>query len=144
MTTDSEPAVEPMADAPAEIDPELAALIARGQDVLSHAWMVRTFIKHSEETEDFPELMIAARVVFDLSLALGARTEDPPAYFKMLRKKIGKLRKAADSFAADAPLASTHTNFEQAVQSLYVCVGDFESLLERGRARLKELEPAAD
>ena len=99
------------------------------QKVMAHAWMVRTFVKHSEEVEDFPELMGIVRSVFDTSRALETRVDDPAAFAKMLRKKIGKLAKAADQFRIDAPLASTHTNFQQAVISIDVCVEQLRELL---------------
>ena len=47
----------------------------------------------------------------------------------MLRKKIGRLRKATDQFALDAPEASLHTNFEQAVISMKGCTQALEALL---------------
>ena len=94
--------------------------------------MVRTFVKHSEEVEEFPELMGIVRAVFDTSRALETRADDPPAYLKMLRKKIGKLRQAAEQFRRDAPLASTHTNFQQAVVSMDACIEELESLLDAG------------
>lgn len=109
---------------------DLPALLERSQRVMSHAWMVRTFVKHSEEAEDFPELMQMVRTVFDTARALETRLDDPIAYFKMLRKKIGKLRVAADQFRIDAAEASTHTNFEQAVLSLDTCVADLTELLD--------------
>lgn len=96
---------------------------------MSHAWMVRTFVKHSEEVEDFPELMQMVRTVFDTARALETRLDDPPGYLKMLRKKLGKLRAAADRFRTDAANASTHTNFEQASLSLDTCVADLAELL---------------
>jgi len=104
--------------------------VDRSQIILSHAWMVRTFIKHSDEAEDFPELMHIARAVFDASRALETRVDDPDAYPKMLRKKISKLRKATDQFAMEAPEASSHTNFEQAVISMKACTKELEELLE--------------
>ena len=97
---------------------------------MAHAWMVRTFVKHSPEVEDFPELMELVRTVFDTARALETKVSDPPGYLKMLRKKIGKLRQAADQFRTDAPLASTHTNFQQAVVSMDACVGELQSLLD--------------
>jgi hypothetical protein len=103
--------------------------VARCQDVLSHAWMVRTFVKHSTEVEDFPELMEIVRTVFDTSRALETKVDDPPGYLHMLRKKIGKLRQAAAKFREDAPKASDHTNFKQAMQSIDVCVRDLEQVL---------------
>ena len=35
------------------------------QQKMAHAWMVRTFIKHCDEVEDYPELMGIVRAVFD-------------------------------------------------------------------------------
>src|SRR5262249_31480118 len=74
-------------------------------------------------------LMGIVRNVFDLSRALETRVADPPAYLHMLKKKIGKLRKAAEKFRHDAPLASTHTNFQQAVLSMDACVASFDEIL---------------
>src|SRR6266550_1522743 len=102
--------------------------VARCQTIMAHAWMVRTFVKHSPETEDFPELMEIVRTVFDLSRALESRLSDPAAYLHMLRKKIGKLRKAAAKFRDDAPRASGHTNFQQAVLSIDACIAELEAI----------------
>lgn len=110
-------------------------IVARCQQVMAHAWMVRTFVKHSDEVEEFPELMGLVRTVFDTSRALETKRNDPPAYLHMLRKKIGKLRKAAEQFRGDAPLASSHTNFQQAVVSMDAAVEQLQELLElAGRA----------
>ncbi len=103
--------------------------VARCQTIMAHAWMVRTFVKHSPEVEDFPELMEIVRTVFDLSRALETRVDDPAGYLHMLKKKIGKLRQAAGKFRQDAPLASTHTNFQQAVLSMDACVVALEEIL---------------
>jgi hypothetical protein len=105
-------------------------IVARCQRILAHAWMVRTFVKHSEEVEDFPELMGVVRAIFDMSRALESRVENPAAYVKMLAKKIGKLRRAAEPFRVDAEMASTHTNFQQAVVSLDCCVDELAALIE--------------
>jgi len=114
-------------------------LVERCQQVMAHAWMVRTFVKHSDEVEEFPELMGIVRTVFDVSRALETRIDDPPAYLRMLRKKIGKLRAAADRFRSDAPEASSHTNFQQAVISIDTCVADLTALLTAA-----ELSPMRD
>lgn len=108
--------------------------VARCEKVMAHAWMVRTFIKHSSEVEDFPELMGIVRSVFDTSRALETRVSDPAAYLHMLRKKIGKLRLAANEFRTDAPLASTHTNFQQAVISIDACVEELDEILRSSAA----------
>jgi hypothetical protein len=111
-----------------------AQLVKRAQQVMAHAWMVRTFIKHSEEVEEFPELMGIVRGVFDTACALETRIDDPAGYFKMLAKKIGKVRKAAEQFAIDAPQASAHTNFQQAVISMNACVAELEQLLQQSQS----------
>lgn len=113
-------------------------VVDRCDTVMSHAWMVRTFIKHSEEVEDFPELMGIVRGVFDTSRALETRVDDPAGYLKMLRKKLGKLRKAAEQFREDAARASTHMNFQQAVQSMDACVDELTALLEQGEALIQQ------
>ncbi|MCY2965605.1 MAG: hypothetical protein NT069_18565 [Planctomycetota bacterium] len=105
--------------------------VARCQRIMAHAWMVRTFVKHSPEVEEFPELMEIVRSVFDLSRALETRVDDPPGYFKMLHKKLAGLKAASAQFAKDAPLASGHTNFQQAVISIAACVDALGELLAR-------------
>lgn len=116
---------------PAGVGPALSAGVARCQAILAHAWMVRTFVKHSPEAEEFPELLELPRAVFDLSRALETRVEDPAGYFKMLDKKLAGLKRASQQFAQDAPLASVHTNFQQAVISIATCVTDLSELLAR-------------
>ena len=107
-----------------------ADAVIRCEKIMAHAWMVRTFIKHSPEVEDFPELMGIVRAVFDTARALETRVQDSPGYLHMLRKKIGKLRSATAEFRTDAPQASTHTNFQQAVISMDTCVQELEAVLQ--------------
>ena len=95
----------------------LTSLVERSQKVMAHAWMVRTFVKHSDEVEDFPELNEMARTIFDVFRAVETQVSDPAGYFRTVRKKVGKLRSAADEFEKNAWHASTHTNFQQAVVS---------------------------
>ncbi len=111
----------------------LADVVQRCDDLMSHAWMVRTFVKHSEEVEDYPELMEIVRTVFDASRALETRVADPAAYLKMLWKKISKLRAATNQFAVDAPRISMHTNFAMAVRSMQICMNQLEELLQLGQ-----------
>ena len=122
---------------------DLSDIIHRCDEVLAHAWMVRTFIKHGEEIDDYPELMGIVRSVFDISRALETRLGDPVGYVRMLNKKVGKLRKAAELFAVDALKASTHTNFQQAVKSMNVCVRELLALSARGQELLAVLPPTA-
>lgn len=119
-------------------DLTLEQIVERCEKVMAHAWMVRTFIKHCEEAEEFPELMGIVRGVFDASRALETRADDPVGFLKMLSKKIGKLRKAAGQFRIDAAEASTHMNFQQAVVSMDVCVDDLQELLDAGLATLQK------
>ena len=122
----------------------LADIVRHCDEVLAHAWMVRTFIKHCEEVDDYPELMEIVRSVFDISRALETRVNDPVAYLRMLQKKLGKLRLAAEKFQVDAQRVSTHTNFQQAVKSILVCVRELELLSSRGQELLAALrEPAS-
>lgn len=122
-------------------------LVQKCQEQLAHAWMVRTFVKHSEEAEDFPEIMVIARAVFDASMALESRVDAPEAYFKMLGKKAGKLRRAVQEFAEEAPKASTHTNFHQAVVSVSVAVDRLLELLaewKAANAKHRDLAPTEE
>ena len=112
--------------------PTPTELVTRSQIVLAHAWMVRTFVKHSTEVEDFPELMGIVRAVFDLSRAVEPRVGEPVEYFKMLDKKLPELHRAVEKFAVDAPLASTHTNFAQAVISIRASTEELAGLLVEG------------
>jgi len=114
-------------------DNPLTGLARDFQQKMAHAWMVRTFIKHSDEVDDFPELMGIVRAVFDMSRAIENKIEDPAIYFKFAGKKIGKLRKAVTQFRDDAWRASTHTNFQQAVMSVERATDDMEALLEQVR-----------
>lgn len=123
--------------------PSITDIVCRCDEVLAHAWMVRTFIKHCEEIEDYTELMGIVRAVFDISRALETRLSDPVGYLKMLNKKLSKLRQAVEQFAIDALKASTHTNFQQAVKSMNVCLRELQTLSAQGQKLLAILPPAA-
>jgi hypothetical protein len=119
-------------------------IVARCEQVMAHAWMVRTFVKHSDEAEEFPELMNLARTVFDTARALETRLDDPAGYLRMLRKKIGKLGRAADAFRVEAPEASGHMNFRQAVISMDACVAQLRELLTAGEAAVARQTPPGE
>ena len=111
----------------------LQEIVTRCDEIMSHAWMVRTFVKHSEEVEDYPELdglMGMARTIFDACRALETQVNDPSRYLHMLRKKIGRLKKATVEFERDAKQVSVHTNFMMAIRSTQICVRELEELLE--------------
>lgn len=111
-------------------------IIDRCERVMAHAWMVRTFLKHCEESEEFPELMNMARTIFDVSRALETRLDDPKGYFRMLRKKLGKFGRAVEQFRVDVEVASEHMNFHQAVVSIDSCVRELREWADRGDAAL--------
>ena len=107
--------------------------VRRCQQTLAHAWMIRTFIKHCEESEEAPELMEMARAVFDICRAVEPFVEAPDDYLRTVRKKLSKLKAATVQFTHDAPLVSAHTNFQQAVISMQaVCESLGELASERG------------
>lgn len=99
--------------------------------LLSHVWMVRTFIKHSEESEEDEEAYEVVRDLYDSCLAVGPALAagDAAEYLKIVRKKIGKLRGAAARFAELQPQLSAHTNFKMAVVSLQTALADIEHTL---------------
>lgn len=66
---------------------DLKELVDRCQKTMAHAWMVRTFVKHSDEVEDYPEINEMARTIFDTFRALETQVDDPASYFKVVRKK---------------------------------------------------------
>lgn len=119
---------------PASLTPK--AVVARCNRVMAHAWMVRTFVKHSEEAEEYPDLYLLARTVFDMARALETRLDDPAGYLRMLRKKLGRLGRATEAFRAEVAQASEHTNWKMAVASIEGCVADLRELLAAGEAAL--------
>ncbi len=142
-------APEPAASTP--VSPEIAAtpadltrlnaLVRRSQNVLAHGWMIRTFIKHCDEVEDFPELNDMARTIFDVFRAVETQVDDPRAYFRTIRKKIGQLEKAAEKFRTDAWHASTHTNFQQCAIAAVFLGQQLRELLEEAERLIPRPPP---
>ena len=104
--------------------------------LLSHVWMVRTFLKHSEEAEDDEELAEVHRTLYDYMLALGGplKAGNATAYLKQAKKKLSKLKKATELFAEIQPEVSAHTNFQMAAQSLAAAVAEVEAVLSQADA----------
>ena len=104
----------------------------RIDDLLAHVWMVRTFVKHSEEAEEDEELSEVHRTLYDYMLSLGTawKAQDADAYLKQATKKLRRLREATELFAEIQPEVSTHTNFQMALHSLKIAVGQIEELLQ--------------
>ena len=102
--------------------------------LLAHLWMVRTFLKHSEEAEEDDELRDVHRGLYDYMLALGASFEadDADAYLKQARKKYTKLKRTAELFLEIQPEISEHTNFKMAARSLSSVVAEIGEVLEGG------------
>jgi len=100
-------------------------------DLLSHVWMVRTFLKHSEEAEEDDELREVHRVLYDYMLALGAplKEGDDAKYLKQAKKKLKKLQNATELFLEIQPEISSHTNFQMSVTSLKIAVAQVTRLL---------------
>lgn len=100
-------------------------------DQLSHVWMVRTFLKHSEEAEDEEELREVFRELYDVMHALGPAFErkDWEQYLKLARKKLGRLVAACEQYQRIQPEISSHTNFQMAGRSLRVAVDQISTAL---------------
>ncbi len=100
---------------------------------LSHVWMVRTFLKHSEEAEEDDELNEVHRGLYDFAHALGPALEsgDWTLYLRMAKKKIKKLRAATELFEQIQPEISSHTNFKMAAVSLRVACDVISELLSQ-------------
>ena len=101
-------------------------------ELLSHVWMVRTFVKHSEEAEEDDELRDVHRDLYDYMLALGAPLQagDHVKYLKVAKKKLKRLKAANELFTEIQPEISSHTNFQMAAQSLRLSVAKIIQILE--------------
>lgn len=101
---------------------------------LAHVWMVRAFLKHSEEAAEDDELAEVHRELYDYMLALGGplKAGDADEYLKLARKKFAKLRRASELFVRIQPEVSQHTNFIMAAASLSAAVANVERLLGNG------------
>ena len=114
------------------IDPESVSLMQEVDGWLSHVWMVRAFLKHSDEAADDEELAEVHRGLYDFMLALGPSLDagDAVRYLRIARKKIGKLRAAAKLFQELQPEVSGHMNFRMAAKSLSLAVEQVDKLLK--------------
>jgi cob(I)alamin adenosyltransferase len=103
---------------------------------LAHVWMVRAFLKHSEEAAEDDELAEVHRELYDFMLAVGGPFKDGNAdeYLKLAHKKLAKLKRATELFLQIQPEVSQHTNFFMAAASLKAAVAEVERLLSVGEA----------
>ena len=99
--------------------------------LLTHVWMVRTFLKHSEEAEEDDELREVHRTLYDYMLALGGplKDGDDAKYLKQAKKKLKKLKNATELFLEIQPEISSHTNFQMAATSLKLAVEQVAKLV---------------
>jgi cob(I)alamin adenosyltransferase len=99
--------------------------------LLSHVWMVRTFLKHSDEAQDDEELAEVHRELYDYMLALGNsyKEGDAATYLKTASKKLAKLRRITDVFREIQPDVSAHMNFQMAERSLTAAVAEIAQIL---------------
>jgi len=110
-----------------------AEKVAQMDQWLSHLWMVRTFLKHSEEAEEDDELAEIHRELYDFMLALGgpANDNDHTAYLRVARKKLKRLIKARDLYLEIQPEISEHTNFRMSAMSLDATVNAICGILAK-------------
>ena len=106
--------------------------MTRIDEHLSHVWVVRTFLKHSEEAEEIEELREVHRELYDYMLAVGEpwKNQDAEAYLKIAHKKYAKLKRITEQFVAEQPDISAHSNFQMAARSLEVAVWEIGELLD--------------
>lgn len=118
----SESSTDPAKQLMREIDAEVA-----------HIWMVRTFLKHSDEAAEDEELASVHRDLYDFMLALGPSldADDAATYRKLAKKKLSKLRKATELYVEIQPEISGHMNFRMASNSLRLAVKRIEALLSK-------------
>jgi hypothetical protein len=112
-------------------DPSTLALMYEVDGWLSHVWMVRAFLKHSDEAAEDDELAEIHRALYDYMLALGPSLDanDATRYLRIARKKLRKLRMATESFQELQPEVSGHMNFRMAAKSLSLAVSKLNELL---------------
>ena len=93
-------------------------------DLLTHVWMVRTFLKHSEEAEEDEDLQKVHRMLYDYTHSLGVfwDKQDAEGYLGQATRKWHRLKNANEQFAELQPDISTHMNFQMARRSLQTAV----------------------
>jgi cob(I)alamin adenosyltransferase len=115
---------------PSESDPIFRV---RAIDTLiTHVWMIRTFLKHADESQEDEDLRDIVRDLYDFILAVGPVDEntDTALYLKMAKKKWSKLRKATELYEEIQPEVSGHTNFAMAARSLRTAVDQIGVILK--------------
>jgi hypothetical protein len=105
----------------------------RIESLLAHVWMVRAFLKHSDDVVGDEQVQAIQRTLYDYQLAVGAawKQQDAETYLKLARKKFSKLREASAEFTRLQPEVSTHTNFQMAASSLATAVTEIGQILDK-------------
>ncbi|MCD0461503.1 amidohydrolase [Roseiconus lacunae] len=98
---------------------------------VAHLWMVRTFLKHADESEDDEDLRDIVRDIYDFILAIGPidDVDDEAKYLKMARKKLSRLRRATELYEEIQPEVSGHTNFVMAAKSLRLALDTITAIV---------------
>ncbi len=109
-----------------------AVAVEQIDDQLAHLWMVRTFIKHSDEAQEDDDLKEVARELYDFILAVAPAklAEDNDGFIKTAKKKFTKLRNAAELYDEIQADVSSHTNFEMANRSLKLVIARIGEILQ--------------
>ena len=118
--------------------------VSRLNQVLAHAWMVRTFLKHADEVTEDEQLVEIPRLLYDSIRAVepALLRGDTATYLRRLKGKMPKLRKGAELFAREYKRVSAHTNFEMASLSLSGAVRQMDEIFAAIQA--EPIVPEAD
>ena len=104
--------------------------------ILSHLWMVRTFLKHAPEVEEDEVLLDVPRTLFDSIRAVEPARErgDHAEFLRRLKGKLPKLRRVAELLQREHARVSDHTNFKMAATSLQGAVKQMEDVFAQLKA----------
>lgn len=107
--------------------------LERLEEVLAHAWMIRTFLKRADEIQNSPEMLAVPRTLFDSIRAVEPARQrgDLATFLRRLQGKLPKIRRVACYFADHYAAYSTHTNYAMAALSLRGIVRALEEILQR-------------
>ena len=110
--------------------------VQRLNTVLSHAWMVRTFLKHADEIQEDEGMLDVPRTLYDSIRAVEPAFQrgDTAEYLRRLKGKLPKIRRAAEHFSAHFREFSPHTNYEMAALSLLGVVKYMEEIFAAVKA----------
>ena len=102
----------------------------RLNNILAHAWMVRTFLKHAEEIQEDADMLEVPRTLYDGIRAVepAFQRRDANEYLRRLKGKLSKFRKVTEYYNAHFRDFSPHTNFEMAGLSLIGIVREMEEV----------------